>query len=331
VELAEHFERGNELARAIPHHQRAAATALRRGASEQALGHLRHALDAVGHIPDEAERTKLEVEMHVGIGAVYMATHGYGAPEVLASYARAQAMCDCLGERAAIFPALWGQWMFRSGRSEVESAWQLCTRLMALAEKSGDAGLRLQAHHATWATSFSRGELAETCAHAEAGLALYDAKVHQAMASSYGNHDASTCARNFTAWALALAGDEERARAMADNALAVAKNLNDPFSLALTLYFLSGMAQVLGDVALAAENSGACIRIATEHDYPSYRAWGTGVAGWCIAKSGDADRGIALLIDAIAALHAMQTLLLFPISLVSWQMHTPTPDTMLKR
>jgi hypothetical protein len=43
------------------------------------------------------------------------------------------------------------------------------------------------------------------------------------MASTYGNHDGGTCARNFTALALALAGDEERARAMADNALTVAK------------------------------------------------------------------------------------------------------------
>src|SRR5262249_47654828 len=154
--------------------------------------------------------------------------------------------------------------------------WQLCRRLMALAEKSGDAGFRLQSHHAAWATSFVRGELAETCGHAEAGLALYDAKTHQAIASSYGNHDAGACARNNMAWALALAGDEERARAMADNVLAFAKNLNDPFSLALTLQCLSAMAQVLGDVSLAAENSEACIRIATEHDFPFYRAWGTG-------------------------------------------------------
>jgi tetratricopeptide (TPR) repeat protein len=313
VELAEHFERGNELARAIPHHQRAATRALRRGANHQALGHLRRALDVVGHIPDGVERTKVEIALHVGIGAVYIATHGYGAPEVFASYARAQALGDSLGgEPADIFPALWGQWMFHSGRCEYESAWRLCKRLMALAEKSSDAGLRLQAHHATWNISFMRGELAETCAHAQAGLALYDAETHRAMASSYGNHDAGACARNFTVWALALAGEEERARAMADNALAIAKNLNDPFSLAVTLYFLSAMAQVLGDVALAAEHSEACIRVATEHEFPPYRAWGAGVAGWCIAKIGDADRGIAWLIDAIAALRAMQTISFIP-------------------
>jgi adenylate cyclase len=232
---------------------------------------------------------------------------GFGAPEVLEAYARAESLCDLLGERADIFPALWGQWMFRWGRSEGDDAWRLSARLLALAEKSDNVGLRLQAHHAVWATSFGRGELAETCAHADAGLALYDAKTHQAMASSYGNHDASTCARNFAAFSLALAGDDERARTMAESSLAVARKLNDPFFLALTFFFTSAVAQVLGDVAVAATNSEASRQVAMEHDLPVPKAWSTGVAGWCVAESGESDRGIALLNEAVAALHAMQS------------------------
>jgi predicted ATPase len=114
------------------------------------------------------------------------------------------ALAEILTKTALHYPALWGQWLFRWGRSEVRDAWQLCGRLLTLADKSGDRGLQLQAHHAAWATSFGRGELAETRAHAEAGLVLYDAKMHQAMASSYGNHDASACAQSFTALSLAL-------------------------------------------------------------------------------------------------------------------------------
>ena len=176
AELAEHFERGNELVRAIPHHQRAAAKALRRSANEEAIGHLRRALDAIGHIADEDERTRVEVELHVGVGAACMAMRGFGAPEVLEAYTRAEALCDRLGERADLFPALWGQWMFRAGRSEIDASRRLCARLLALAEKFGDAGLKLQAHHAMWATSFVCGELAKARAHAESGLALYDAQ-----------------------------------------------------------------------------------------------------------------------------------------------------------
>ena len=306
-ELAEHFERGNELARAIPHHQRAAAKALRRSANKEAIGHLRQALDAIGHIADEVQRTRLEAELRIALGAAFMATRGFGAPEVLEAYSRAEALCERLGPRADIFPALWGQWLFRWGRSEVDAAWRLCGRLLVLAEKSSDAGLKLQAHHAAWATSFGRGELAEVCTHAEAGLALYDAEIHRSMASSYGNHDASTCARYFIALSLALAGEEERARSMAESSLAVARSLNDPFSLALTLYFASAAAQVLGDVVLAAQHAEASRQLATEHDLALPRAWSTGVIGWCAAETGDPDRGIALLTEAIAALQATQS------------------------
>jgi predicted ATPase len=303
-ELAEHFDRGNEPARAIPHHQRAAAKALRRSANKEAIGHLQRALDAIGHIADEAERSRVEVKLLIALGAAFFATRGFGAPEVLGAYSRAEALCERLAERMDIFPALWGQWLFRWGRSELDDAWRLCVRLLAMAKKSGDAGLKLQAHHAAWATSFGRGKLTEALAHAQAGLALYDAKTHQAMASSYGNHDAATCARYFSALALALAGEEKGARSTAENALSIAKSLNDPFTMALTLYFASATAQVLGDVMLAAQHAEACRRMATEHDLAMPRAWSTGIIGWCAAESGDAERGIPLLTEAITALHA---------------------------
>jgi DNA-binding winged helix-turn-helix (wHTH) protein/predicted ATPase len=307
AELAEHFERGHELARAIPHHQRAAAKALRRSANEQAIGHLERALDAIGHVADEIERARVEIELRVALGAAFMAIRGFGAPEVLEAYARAEALCDRLGDRVASFPVLWGQWMCRTGRSEMHDARRLCTRLLALAGRFGDAGLELQAHHAVWATSFACGDLAEARAHAEAGLALYDAKTHQPMASSYGNHDAACCARNFNAMALALAGEDERARAMIEQALDAARTLDDPFSLALTLYFTSAAAQMLGDVTQAAGNSQLSVQIATEHDLALPRAWSMGVSGWCVAENGDPDRGIALLTQAIAAMQAMQS------------------------
>src|SRR5262249_13433306 len=164
-ELAEHFDRGNAPARAIPHHRRAAAKALRRSANEQAIGHLRRALDAIGSIVDEDERTKAEVELRVGIGAAYIALRGVRAPEVLEAYTSAEALCDRLGERADLFPAVWGQWMFRTGRSETEAARRLGKRLLAMAERLGDAGLKIQAHHAMWSTSFVCGELAAARAH----------------------------------------------------------------------------------------------------------------------------------------------------------------------
>jgi adenylate cyclase len=127
------------------------------------------------------------------------------------------------------------------------------------------------------------------------------------MASSYGNHDAACCAGNFGAMALALAGDDENARAMIDSSLAAARSLDDPFTLALTLHFTSAVAQIRGDVARATANSALCMEMATEHDLAQPKAWSMGLAGWCLAENGDLDRGLALATQAIAAMQAMQS------------------------
>jgi predicted ATPase len=127
------------------------------------------------------------------------------------------------------------------------------------------------------------------------------------MASSYGNHDAACCARNFSAMSLALAGDSEGARVMVDHSLAAARSLDDPFSLALTLYFGSAAAQILGDISLATTNSELSTQVATEHDLAQPKAWGMGVAGWCMAENGDPNRGLALTTQAIASMHAIKS------------------------
>jgi predicted ATPase len=312
AELAEHFERGGELARAIPHHQQAAVKSMRRSANTEAIGHLQRALDSIGHVEDELERTRIEAELRIGIGAALMASKGFAAPEVLEAYTKAEELCDRLGQRPDIFPAIWGQWAFRHGRGEFAHARRLCTRLLTVAEESGSTILRLHAHHAIWPTLFSCGELAEARTHAEAGLALYDATTHRATASSYGNHDASVCARNFGAVSLALLGDEERARAMSVDALAIARDLRDPFSLALAHFFASVTGQLLGDLQLATRNAESGVQVSTDHGFALTRAWSTGVAGWCAAENGDRERGLTLLTEATAVLRKMQALAYVP-------------------
>jgi predicted ATPase len=216
-------------------------------------------------------------------------------------------LCERLGERADIFPALWGQWMFRAGRAEVHDAWRICEKLLALADKSGDARLKLQAHHAAWATKFWSGQPADTRAHVQAGLALYDTKLHQAMASSYGNHDAHSCGHAFAALAMAFASEDDGAQAMAESAITFATSLNDPFSLAQALHFGAVTAQVLGDIAIAMQRAEAGRQLAVDYDLALAGAWCSGVVGWCNAANGETGRGIGLLIEAIDALKAVQS------------------------
>ena len=77
--------------------------------------------------------------------------------------------------------------------------------------------------------------------------------------------------------------------------------------LALTLYFTSAAAQILGDVSLATVNSELSVQMATDHDLAQPKAWGMGVAGWCAAENGDLEHGLALTTQAIAAMQAINS------------------------
>jgi predicted ATPase len=110
---------------------------------------------------------------------------------------------------------------------------------------------------------------------------------------------------------MALMGDQDGARTMIGTSVAEARSLGDPFSLALTLYFTSVAAQILGDVPRATENSMASKQLSTEHALEMPKAWSTCVAGWCAVASGDHDRGLAMLDESIAMMQATQSLHFF--------------------
>ena len=186
AELAEHFRARQRICARDPtpptcRCQRPCAGSGQRGGNQSPAARAR---SPSGTLQNEVDRTQVEVELRSGLGAAHMAIRGFGAPEVLENYARAEALSDQLGERVDLFPAIWGQWMFRTGRGETNaSAARWAQRLFILAEKFDDPGLKIQAHHAMWSTSFVCGELGMARAHAQSGLALFDAKLHQSMAS----------------------------------------------------------------------------------------------------------------------------------------------------
>ena len=140
-----------------------------------------------------------------------MATRGFAAPEVAECFARARDLCRRLDTTPHLFPALWGLWIFYYTRGPVTTARELADTLLDLARQSGDPALLLQAHHALWPTALAVGDLRTVQAHTCAGLELYDGERDSALAMTYGNHDAATCAGVFSAWADALAGRTESA------------------------------------------------------------------------------------------------------------------------
>jgi predicted ATPase len=117
----------------------------------------------------------------------------------------------------------------------IAAASPLSDRLLRMAEREGDDGLRLQAHHSGWTTWYHSGNPAKAREHADAGRLLYDPTKHASHRFVYGGHDPGVCAGSIGALVEWLLGYPEKALASAAESLALAERLAHPFTLGRAL------------------------------------------------------------------------------------------------
>ncbi len=316
AELAVHFEQARDAERAMIFFQRAGEADRRRGAHVGAQEHFQRALALLEHLPPSAERDAREVILQIALGAELMATRGWGSRDVHTCYASARDLCQRIETTPYLFPALWGLWLFYLFHGPLDAARDVADRLLTLADQSGDPALGLQAHHALWATAWSSGDLRMVHAHARAGLELYEPERDAALALTYGNHDPAACAQSFTARADALAGRTATAARGFDAAIAHARELDHPFSLAVSLEVAAEVFNVSRDSARARERASEAGAIAREHSLVLLRAWASTQEGRALFDLGAADRGLAMMAEGVTAARATGSKLHLPFQLV---------------
>jgi DNA-binding winged helix-turn-helix (wHTH) protein/tetratricopeptide (TPR) repeat protein len=301
AELAVHFDQAGDIERAVVYFQRAGEADRRRSAHVGAQEHFHRALALLEGLPATGERDAREVILRIALGGELMATRGFGAPEVAECYALARDLCRRVETTPHLFSALWGLWLFYLSRGPLSTARELADSLLDLAQRSRDPALLLQAHHALWPTALSSGDLSTVQAHTCSGMELYEAERDGALATTYGNHDAAACAGFFSAWADALAGRTETAARRLDTAIAHARDLEHPFTLAVTLVSAAGVLDVSRDPGAARERASEAAAIAREHSFNLMRAWASTYEGRALFDLGEWDRGLSMMRDGVAA------------------------------
>src|SRR5262249_47657926 len=123
--LAHHYTEAGVLAQAIPYWQRAGQRAIERSANVEAIAHLSKGLELLTTLPDTPARVQAELTLQPTLGPALMATRGYAAPEVAATYNRARELCQQAEETPELFPVLWGLFLLYTGRAEHETAREL--------------------------------------------------------------------------------------------------------------------------------------------------------------------------------------------------------------
>ena len=309
--LAHHYTEAGLSAQAIPYWQRAGQRAIERSANVEAISHLTKGLELLTTLPDTAERTQHELTLQIALGGSLMTIKGFAAPEVERVHARARALCRQVGETPQLFPVLWGLWLFYEVRGELQTARELAEQCLSLAQRQQDPAPLLPAHRAMGRTVYWQGELARARAYLEQGIALYDPQRHRSLIFHY-SQDAGVGLRTFVAHVLWYLGYPDQAVERIQDALALARELSHPFSLAHALDHAAWLHQYRREERLTQELAEADMALCCEQGFSFSLAHGTILRGWARAAQGRRAEGMTQMHQGMATWRAMGVALLLP-------------------
>jgi predicted ATPase len=257
----------------------------------EAAAHLTTGLTVLAGLPGGAERQRRELGLQLALGQASLAAGGFAAPETGRAYARARELCRELGEVPEFFPALYGRFIVHFQRAELAAAHEAAEELLRSAEERGDDAARVTGHRIVGSALYHLGRLAESRAHLEEGLARYEPERDRGSAFAYALDTRVVCSF-WLVHVLLAQGYPDQARALMEEALAYARELAYPYTLAYALSvacILHGRHRPGPEARAVAET---LVALATEQGFPLPAAVGTVVAGWAPIGEEPAEEGI---------------------------------------
>src|SRR5262249_27750926 len=175
------------------------------------------------------------------------------------------------------------------------------TEALAAAERTGDALDLLSAHHVVGMPLFHQGHFARALQHLEQNIKLYNPSAHGSLAHAVGL-DRGVAAHGYAAWCHVSLGHPDRALALSEKAVALAKRVEHPVSLADALLFAESVHFERGELDWGRERAGELAGLAEQLGFPLYLGVGRFYRGFARVESGEGEAGIAEMQQAMGEL-----------------------------
>jgi class 3 adenylate cyclase/tetratricopeptide (TPR) repeat protein len=294
-ELAHHFTQSGNPSKATQYLTLAGKQALERSAFAESQAQLQKGLEWVNRVPDEMQRSKLELELLLCSEEVLRYVRGIGSSEVAAVLRRADELCERVGTDAERFTVLIGMTDVLLSNADHESAIEKCQLALQLAERAHDPEMLLTATSFTGLNLYVVGRLAEGLRHARRALEMAPRLPGK---HSLRSLRAEWIARSVSAHTLLLLGYPEQAQRTADEALATANEVNLPTALvAVSAIVVVHLNLRMPKVARMVAKQG--LAAAERSGFAFVSALWRARLGWAIAQEGNPEKGLALIRDAI--------------------------------
>jgi predicted ATPase len=236
-------------------------------------------------LPDTDEDARQQLGLQMTLGGPLIATEGYAAFEVGSVYLKARQLCHRLDPTPELSQVLWGLWTFHTLRAELSTALEIANEFLDLAERDTYPGVALRGHWTMEITCTHQGRFQLALDHFDSALSLY--RSDQERRDAIGDVlDAGIAVRGFAAWSRWFVGQPDRALVSIQEALALARCLAEPHSLAHALAFAAVFHQLRRERPTAQQYADEGIALSAEHGLPLYEAMARIVRGWALIGQG---------------------------------------------
>jgi len=297
--LAYHYTEAGLIAQAVRYWRKAGQKASERSANVEAIAQLRKALELLKSLPLTPEHLMEEVKLQIALTTPLIATAGYTAPEVEKASSRALELCQQLGETPQLFHALGTLQSIYFNRGELEIALELAKQLLHLAETQQHPVLLLWAHYALGINFASQGAFKLARDHLQRSIALYDER----RAGAYGFvQDPGPTAMALLSHVVYSLGYPQQASAKMQTAVAQARSLSHPFTLAWVLGSAGALHWRRGEKLAAQESWAEQAAICSEHGFKALLTLASLRIGFGQVEEGRAEDGLSMMHDAVRSL-----------------------------
>jgi predicted ATPase len=187
-----------------------------------------------------------------------------------------------------------GQSRYHAHRGELDRAQSLAEDLLHLSRRRNDSAGLVMGHYSSGRNLMFAGSFALSRSHLETVLALYDPGVHYSLVGQTGIHP-QLAAQAALGVVLFCLGFPDQALAQSTKAIAEARSLPHPPTLAMSLGIDALLLAMIGDDIDLEQRADELVAVATDQGFPFYRATGAIFRGWARAKNSDATDGLSLL------------------------------------
>jgi len=292
--FAQHYAEAGLVEKSVTCWSKAGHGSAARSAMAEAAAQFQKGLDQLARLPETLERQRQELEFCSSLGAALRLVKGLAASETGHAYGRARQLWEQLGSPSAFLHVPYGQSRFHAARGEFDLAQRLDEDLLRLSRRRNDSAGLVLGHLSSGRDLMFVGRFAASRSHLENVLAFYDPISHRALVHQATIHP-QVVSQGYLGIALFCLGFPDRALAHNNAAIAEARSLAHPPSLAVAWHSGSVLLSLVGDEVALGKWADQAAVVTTEQGFPRWRAIGTIFRGWVKIKAGDVAEGISLL------------------------------------